>query len=296
MKFDKSINLREKQKAVRNTAFCLLFKCRMREEAKHIKFRNKTKRNRNDCESMLRKHSPMATGIYVLRRKPSSLALRTMPVAKEGLLFCRKSRSYTATNVEIAEGNKQHIRFNIEENKETYCIVWVKLQVKYKNQAFYTITVLIRRGQKVGVIFIDCKHTPGTGLCDLRDLNIEFVSKARTSFQKRHKESLLYKPNTFNLEVAVVDAPIETSILQPPTSEHFQYCCVACVRTVNQIDCNTYLHLYQNGQRCFHACLPLSLSLRQQHHMQQICKQERVSGMNRWSGSCKFISKRTCDN
>jgi hypothetical protein len=296
MKFDKLIKLCGKQKAVHTTAFCLLFKCRMREEAKHIKFRNKTKMKKNECESMLRKHSPMTTGIYVLRRKPPSLALRTMPVAEESLLFCKKSQSYTATNVEIAEGNIQHIRFNIEENKETERIVWVKLEVKYRNQAFYAIPVLIRRGQKVGVIFIDCEHIPGTRLCDLRDLNIELVLKARTSFHKRHKESLLYKPNTFNLEVAVVDAHIETSILQPPTSEHFQYCCAACVRTVNQIDCNAYLHLYQNGQRCFHACLPLGLSLRQQQHMQQIYKQECVSGMNRWSGTCKFISKRTSDN
>ena len=44
--------------------------------------------------------------------------VETMPVSEESLLFCNKSESYTTANVEIAEGNVQHIKFNIKENKD----------------------------------------------------------------------------------------------------------------------------------------------------------------------------------
>ena len=289
MKFAKSIKVCTDKNDVYNNAFCLLFNCRMREESNHIKFTKRKRKDKNHCESMLQKNAPIGIGTYVLCRRPSKPMVQTKRTDRDNMLFCNKSGSYTASNIQIAEGNVQHIKFNIQEEKEKARILWTRVKVNCSNNAFYVLPVWIRPGQKVGIIFIDCMHIPGTRVCDLRDLSLDFVSKTRTFLHKRHRGHVLRRPNTFNLEIAVVDAPIDVDIIEPPTIDHFHYCCVACVRPVNQTESERYLHLYQNGKRCFHSCTPLGLSLSQQRSMQEVYQQECANGTSRWSGTCKFI-------
>ena len=243
---------------------------------------------------MLSKHGPMPTGIYVLRRTPVRPVIEAMSVADDSLLFCNKSGSYTTANVEIAQGTVQHIKFNIQEDNEKERIMWVRIEVKCKNESFYVIPVLIRQGQKVGIIFVDCVHIPNTRLCTLRDLTLDFVAKSRTLFHKRHIGRLLHKPSTFNLGVALVDAPNDNSIIDPPPLDQFHHCCSVCVRSVTQLDSDTYLHLYRNGQRCFHQCIPMGLNCAEQQSMQRRYQEECARGATRWSGMCKSISTQAC--
>ena len=197
------------------------------------------------------------------------------------MIFSNQRGGYVERCIRAAEGRTEHIKFSIEPSS-TERMMWVCIEVKSKNVIFHAVPVVIRSGQKFGIIFIDCMHVPGTRLCKLRGLTVGFVSRARQLFNQKYGQHVLHKPATLSLKIAVVRT---TELVEPPPPVQFHHCCSLCIRYVNQVDSNAYLHLYRNARRCFHPCFPTGLDFGQRREMLAVYQRECISGTNRWGGT-----------
>ena len=164
-------------------------------------------------------------------------------------------------------------------------LVWLRLENKKTNKSFEAVPVVIRIGQRFGIVFVDTMHRPFTALCTLREITHKFIRKAREYFNSNNGKQMMRRPTILTMYVAILPIKSSETTVVTPESRHFVRCGRLCVRPVTPQECTEHLHLYNEESRLFHSCLPNGLTFEQVRDLKLEFKHQCPRGPNRWIGT-----------
>ena len=238
-------------------------------------------------KKMNKRCHPMPQGVHVLARKrpkkEEDMKRQDDNCAKYQPIF--QNGRYVEERVIEAEGTVPAIFFAILPHATEERLVWLRFENKKTNKSFDAVPVVIRIGQKFGIVFLDAMHRPFTSLCTLREITHKFIWKAREYFNSNNGKQMMTRPTILTMYVAILPIKSSETTVVAPGFHHFVRCGRVCVRPVTPHECKEYLHFYNDESRQFHLCMPNGLTFKQVRDLKLEFKHQCPRGPNRWIGT-----------